>query len=108
MNNGRPAGNNRDLLVRKINSQSDDLFGAQNRALLSLGDEFLARRSEPVVLRRSKIKFLGDSSLRVVKICGFRCFLDFCPIQRQTPKPEPLCCRSVSDIIKAAVINTRG
>lgn len=130
-------GINRDLLMRMINAQSDDLFGIRNRALLSLGYDFLARRSELVALKRDDIEFLGDGSLRAVirrsktdqfgrgrlvygstrsaellsawlKHLGCDATWIFCPIKRQTPKPEPLCCRSVSDIIKAAVIKTRG
>jgi len=130
-------GINRDLLLRMIEAQPNDLSGTRNRALLSLGYDFLARRSELVALKLNDIEFLGDGSLRA-SVRGsktgqfgrgrlvygsnrsselLRKWLKhlpndatwiFRPIQHQTLKPGPLCCRSVSEIIKTAVIKTRG
>ena len=130
-------GINRDLLLRMIEAQPNDLFGTRNRALLSLGYDFLARRSELVALKRNDIEFLGDGSLRAIirrsktdqfgrgrLVYGSKRSSEllkkwlkylpddatwiFQPIQHHTLKPGPLCCRSVSEIIKTAVINTRG
>jgi len=130
-------GINRDLLLRMIEAQPNDLFGTRNRALLSLGYDFLARRSELVALKRNDIEFLGDGSLRAIirrsktdqfgrgrLVYGSKRSSEllkkwlkylpdgttwiFHPIQHQALKPGPLCCRSVSEIIKTAVIKTRG
>ena len=44
------VGINHDLLVKMIDAQPDTLAGIRNKALLSLGYDFLARRSELVAL----------------------------------------------------------
>ena len=44
------VGINHALLIKMINAQPDTLAGIRNKALLSLGYDFLARRSELVTL----------------------------------------------------------
>ena len=47
-------GINHDILVKMIAAQPDTLAGTRNRALLSLGYDFLARRSELVAIRHDE------------------------------------------------------
>ena len=46
-----------------IDAQPDKLAGTRNRALLSLGYDFLARRSELVAIRSEDLKFTPDGAL---------------------------------------------
>ena len=55
---------NHDILVKMIASQPDALAGTRNRALLSLGYDFLARRSELVTIRTDDLKFTPDRALK--------------------------------------------
>ena len=90
-----------------------------------------------MALKRNEIEFLGDGSLRAIirrsktdqfgrgrlvygskrssellkkwlKYLPVDANWIFHPIQHKTLKPGPLCCRSVSEIIKTAVIKTRS
>ena len=45
------VGINHGILIRMINAQPDTLAGTRNRALLSLGYDFLARRSKLVAIK---------------------------------------------------------
>ena len=58
------VGINHDILVKMIAAQPDTLAGARNRALLSLGYDFLARRSELVAIRSDDLKFTPDGALK--------------------------------------------
>jgi site-specific recombinase XerD len=58
------AGINQDLLIKMIAAQPETLAGIRNRALLSLGYDFLARRSELVALRDTDIQFTNDGALK--------------------------------------------
>ena len=58
------VGINKDLLIKMIATQQETLAGVRNRALLSLGYDFLARRSELVALQCTDIQFISDGALR--------------------------------------------
>jgi integrase/recombinase XerD len=58
------VGINYEILVKMIDVQPDTLVGIRNRALLSLGYDFLARRSELVAIRRDDLKFTPDGTLK--------------------------------------------
>ena len=47
-----------------IDAQPKSLIGHRNRALLSLGYDFLARRSELAALKFNYLEFLFDGTLR--------------------------------------------
>ena len=49
------VGINHDLLVQMLAAQPDTLAGIRNRAMLSLGYDLLARRSELVALRTTDL-----------------------------------------------------
>ena len=128
---------NEDLLLRMIAAQPRTLTGTRNRALLSLGYDFLARRSELTALEVGDIKFSEDGCLRAVirrskgyqfgrgrLVYGSRrsakhlrawlkCFperggLIFRAVGRGKVLDRPLCGRSVSDIVKLSVVKARG
>lgn len=52
------AGINEDLLIKMIEAQPETLVGNRNRLLLSLGYDFLARRSELVAIRNEDLTFI--------------------------------------------------
>jgi integrase/recombinase XerD len=130
-------GINRDLLLRAIAAQPDSIVGTRNRALLSMGYDFLARRSELTALRREDVEFDARGGLRGVirrsktdpygrgrLVFGsersaklLRKWLRkkprdinwlFCSVNHGRCLSRALCGRSVSDIVKRAVIRTRG
>ena len=57
MEQRQAVGINHDILVKMIAAQPDTLAGIRNRALLSLGYDFLARRSELIAIRGNDLKF---------------------------------------------------
>ncbi|MDB4202995.1 site-specific integrase [Planktomarina temperata] len=57
------VGINHDILVKMIDAQPDTLAGTRNRALLSLGYDFLARRAELVAIRIDDLKFTPADAL---------------------------------------------
>jgi integrase/recombinase XerD len=57
-------GVNYELLLEMIDAQPKSLIGHRNRALLSLGYDFLARRSELAALKFNYLEFLLDGTLR--------------------------------------------
>ena len=59
-------GMTREYLVRFLDVQPDNLWGIRNRAMLSLGYELLARRSELVALTINDLEFLSDGTSRVI------------------------------------------
>ena len=58
------VGINHNLLIKMIDAQPETLAGIRNKAMLSLGYDFLARRSELVALRTSDLKFTKDGALK--------------------------------------------
>ena len=58
------VGINHSLLFKMIDVQPDTLAGIRNKALLSLGYDFLARRSELVALRETDVEFTKDGALK--------------------------------------------
>ena len=58
------VGINHDLLLKMIDAQADTLAGIRNKALLSLGYDFLARRSELVALQTTDLEFTKDGALK--------------------------------------------
>jgi integrase/recombinase XerD len=57
-------GINEDLLAKMISAQPDTLVGKRNKLLLSLGYDFLARRSELVAIRSEDLTFTPDGALK--------------------------------------------
>ena len=130
------TGINHDLLCKMITAQPNTLTGARNKVLLSLGYDFLARRSELVALQTTDIKFMRDSGLKgTIKksktdqfgrgrlVFGserstklLRTWLRqkpkeiqsvFCAINHGRCVDRPICGRNVNDIIKRAVIKVK-
>ena len=130
-------GINRDLLLRAIAAQPDDLVGIRNRALLSIGYDFLARRSELTalkcddvqfdargglrgVIRRSKtdpygrgrLVFGSERSAKLLRRWLRRKPRDipwlFCAVNHGTCLDRSVCGRTVGEIVKRAVVRTRG
>jgi integrase/recombinase XerD len=58
------VGINEDLLTKMIDAQSDTLVGKRNRFLLSLGYDFLARRSELVAIESQDLMSTPDGGLK--------------------------------------------
>lgn len=130
-------GINRPLLLRMINAQPPTPIGKRNRALLSLGYDFLARRSELAALQPGDIEFTKNGALRGIirrsKVDQFgsgrlvygstrsakllRAWLRyvpkdinwiFCPLPHGICEDRPLTGRSISNILKLAVVRTKG
>ena len=57
-------GINENLLKKMIGAQPETLVGKRNRLLLSLGYDFLARRSELVAIRSEDLTFTPDGALK--------------------------------------------
>ena len=131
------AGINHEILIRMINAQPDTLAGTRNRALLSLGYDFLARRSELVAIQNKDLKFTTDGALtglirksktdqygrgrlvfgsdRSAKLVRRWLRLKpkeieplFCAINHGRFLDRPICDRNVNDIIKRSVIKVKG
>ena len=131
------AGINHDILIRMIDAQPDTLAGTRNRALLSLGYDFLARRSELVAIQNKDLKFTTDGALtglirksktdqygrgrlvfgsdRSAKLVRRWLRLKpkeiaplFCAINHGRFLDRPICDRNVNDIIKRGVIKVKG
>ena len=130
------AGINHDLLVKMIAAQPDTLAGIRNRAMLSLGYDFLARRSELVALRATDLEFTNDGALkgmirksktdqygrgrlvfgseRSAKLLRgwFRkkpkeIEAVFCAINHGVCMDRPICDRNVNEIIKKSVVKVK-
>ena len=130
------VGIKQDLLIKMIAAQPETLAGIRNRALLSLGYDFLARRSELVALRDTDIQFTNDGALkgtirksktdqygrgrlvfgseRSAKLV--RKWLRqkpkeiqpiFCALNHGRCLDRPICDRNVNDIIKRGVIKVK-
>ena len=130
------VGINHALLVKMIDAQQDTLAGVRNKALLSLGYDFLARRSELVALRTSDLEFTKDGALkgmirksktdqygrgrlvfgseRSAKLLRvwFRqkpkeIEAVFCAINHGQCLDRPICDRNVNEIIKKSVVKVK-
>ena len=130
------VGINHDILVKMIDAQSDTLAGTRNRALLSLGYDFLARRSELVAIRDNDLKFTPDGALqgmirksktdqygkgrlvfgseRSAKLVRKWLRLKpakiqpvFCAINHGRCEDRAICDRHVNDIIKRGVVKVK-
>ena len=129
-------GINHDILVKMIDAQPNTLAGTRNRALLSLGYDFLARRSELVAIRTVDLKFTHDGALkgmirksktdqygkgrlvfgseRSAKLVKKWLRLKpkeiqpvFCAINHGKCEDRAICDRNVNDIIKRSVIKVK-
>ena len=136
MEQNQAAGINHDLLVKMIDAQPDTLAGIRNKALLSLGYDFLARRSELVALRTNDLEFTKDGALkgmirksktdqygrgrlvfgsvRSAKLLRgwFRkkpkeIEAVFCAINHGQCVDRPICDRNVNEIIKKSVVKVK-
>ena len=130
------VGINHDLLVKMIDAQPDTLAGIRNKALLSLGYDFLARRSELVALRTSDLEFTKDGALkgmirksktdqygrgrlvfgseRSAKLLRgwFRKKPEeieavFCAINHGKCLARPICDRNVNEIVKKSIVKIK-
>ena len=130
------VGINQDILVKMIDAQPKTLAGMRNRALLSLGYDFLARRSELVAIRGDDLKFTPDGALkgmirksktdqygkgrlvfgseRSAKLIRKWLRLKpqeiqpvFCAINHGKCEDRAICDRNVNDIIKRGVVKVK-
>ena len=130
------VGINHAFLVKMIDAQPDTLAGIRNKAMLSLGYDFLARRSELVALRTIDLEFTKDGALkgmirksktdqygrgrlvfgseRSAKLlqAWFRkkpkkIEAVFCAINHERCIDRPICDRNVNEIIKKSVVKVK-
>ena len=130
------VGINLDLLIKMINAQPDTLAGIRNKALLSVGYDFLARRSELVALRATDLEFTKDGALKGMirksktdqygrgrLVCGsersaklLRAWFPkkpkeieavFCAINHGQCLDRSICDRNVNEIIKKSVAKVK-
>ena len=130
------VGINHALLMKMIDAQPDTLAGIRNKAMLALGYDFLARRSELVALRTSDLEFTKDGALkgmirksktdqygrgrlvfgseRSAKLlrAWFRkkpkeIEAVFCAINHGRCIDRPICDRNVNEIIKKSVVKVK-
>ena len=130
------VGINHDILIKMITAQPDTLAGTRNRALLSLGYDFLARRSELVAIRSDDLKFTPDGALKGMirksktdqygrgrlvfgsersaklvrkwlKLKPAEIQPVFCAINHGRCEDRAICDRNVNDIIKRGVVKVK-
>ena len=136
MEQRQAVGINHDILVKMIAAQPDTLAGNRNRALLSLGYDFLARRSELVAIRTNDLKFTPDGALKGMirksktdqygkgrlvfgsersaklvrqwlKLKPWEIQPVFCAINHGRCEDRAICDRNVNDIIKRGVVKVK-
>ena len=64
MEQRQAVGINHDILIKMIDAQPRTLEETRNCALLSLGYDFLASRSELVAIRSDDLKFTPEGALK--------------------------------------------
>ena len=130
------VGINHDILIKMIAAQPNTLAGIRNRALVSLGYDFLARRSELVAIRTTDLTFTTDGALKGMirksktdqfgkgrLVFGSRRSAKlvkkwlqikpkeiepiFCAINHNHCKNRAICDRNVNDIIKKSIIKVK-
>ena len=130
------VGINHEILIKMIAVQPDTLAGTRNRALLSLGYDFLARRSELVSIRDDDLKFTPDGALQGMirksktdqygkgrLVFGSERSAElvrkwlrlkpreiqpvFCAINHGKCEDRAICDRNVNDIIKRSVVKVK-
>ena len=130
------VGINHNLLLKMINAQPATLAGIRNKAMLSLGFDFLARRSELVAFRTSDLEFTKDGAakgmIRKSKTDQYgrgrlvfgsersakllRAWFQkkpkdieavFCAINHGQCIDRPICDRNVNEIIKKSVVKVK-
>ena len=130
------VGINHDVLVKMIATQPETLAGTRNRALLSLGYDFLARRSELVAIRSNDLKFTPDGALKGMirksktdqygrgrlvfssersaklvrkwlRLKPVEIQYVFCAINHGKCEDRAICDRNVNDIIKRSVVKIK-
>ena len=130
------VGINHDILVKMIAVQPNTLAGTRNRTLLSIGYNFLARRSELVAIRSGDLQFTPDGALRGMirksktdqygkgrlvfgskrsaklvrewlRLKPSKIQPVFCAINHGRCEDRAICDRNVNDIIKRSVVKVK-
>ena len=130
------VGINQDILIKMIDAQPNTPAGTRNSALLSLGYDFLARRSELVAMKcddltftpdgglkgiirksktdqygRGRLVFGSDRSAKLVKkwlkLKPQQIQSLFCAINHNQCIDRAICDRSVNEIIKRSIVRVK-
>ena len=131
------VGINEDLLIKMIEAQPETLVGNRNGLLLSLGYDFLARRSELVAIRTADLTFTPDGALKGIirrsktdqygrgrlvfgskssakllrkwlKLKPKEVQAVFCAVNHGRCLDRAICDRQVNEIIKQALVRVKG
>ena len=130
------VGINQDILIKMIDAQPNTLAGTRNSALLSLGYDFLARRSELVAMKCDDLTFTPDGGLKGIirksktdqygrgrlvfgsnrsaklvkkwlRLKPQRIYPLFCAINHNQCLDRAICDRSVNEIIKRNIVKVK-